>query len=480
MNTPSVRHLILPLNRPQYMNPEAFSTALAWSLFEVEMAAPANSSHVVALQYRANARKPSNTLEYRTTDPVPDRERLDAFALALTAEGVIAEHDQTDLARAVANSICGIQAKGSTYHPAAPITESMALLQNIVGMQGAKNPPNLALIVEGLFGLGRPSDAKPLVSAAQQWQAAVQHRASIDPLARALDSAVKSSLLDSVPTQVSGTVADPAREWMGMFPETPFTWMYRMWNKITSEEWVDALPARVWVDWASTVLRMGLGMGFLWEAAWNEGIALTLLRGKDLTWEAIRETAPASLPWRSLSSATSVRDVSSTLGRRARRSELIRGHLDSWITDWTKANAGEKTDANSALEEMAHDQSLLSLLEHDLQGFLPRKKSNLWEAIRYTLSVREESGPFADHYGLLRSNGRRYLMIDPGIEWITVIASLSCSEPSTKTDLGNVMKSLNELGLTPPLGDVVVLLERAGLARGSADADQGVVIQSAF
>jgi hypothetical protein len=42
------------------------------------------------------------------------------------------------------------------------------------------------------------------------------------------------------------------------------------------------------------------------------------------------------------------------------------------------------------------------------------------------------------------------------------------------------MTSLAELGLKPDLTDVVVLLERAGLARGSADADQGVVVQSAF
>jgi hypothetical protein len=477
MNTPSLRHLILPLNRPEYTNPEAFSTALAWSLFKVEMAAPMDPSLIVALQYRAKERKPSKKLEYRSTDPVPDRERLEAFALELKKQGVKAEHDQTDLARAVANSICGIQGKKGTYHAAASITESMALLQNTVGMYGKEGPPNLALIVEGLFGLGRPSESKSLVSAAVRWQGAMKYRAEIDPLARALDSAVKTSLLDSVPTPDQTGDADPAKDWLGMFPETPFTWTYRMWNKVTSEEWVSALPARVWVDWASTVLRMGLGMGFLWEAAWNEGIARRLLRGTDLTWGGIRKTAPAPLPWRSLSAATSVRDISSTLGRRVQRSELIRSHLNDWI----KKNESEHLAVDSGLETMARDKSLLNDLEHDLQGFLPRSNSETWwEAIRYSLSVREESGPFADYYGLLRSRGRRYLMIDPGIEWIAVIASLSCDGPAKKTDLGNVMKSLSELGLTPQLSDIVVLLERAGLARGSADADQGVVIQSAF
>lgn len=46
--------------------------------------------------------------------------------------------------------------------------------------------------------------------------------------------------------------------------------------------------------------------------------------------------------------------------------------------------------------------------------------------------------------------------------------------------MGRVLLGLDELGIRPGLADLIRLLEKAGLARGSADADQGVIVQSAF
>ena len=467
------KHLLLPLNRPQYVVPEAFATSLAWSLYEVDLAPAENSARGIALQYRAQARGAAPTLEYRRTDPLTSKARREAFADSLENAGVISLDDQPGLAAAVANSICGIQTKKGKSQPASPMTEGMALLQNMVGLQGARNPPALATIIEALFGLGRVS-SESTDSAADLWQSAVRHRVEIDPLCRSLDTAVKSSLLDSMPKPRSEAIIDPAIGWHGMLPDTPFSWLNKSWSTLTSEVWVEALPARVWVDWASTVLRMGLGMGFLWEAAWYETTARQILARGELSWGGIRSKMPDPLPWRSVSATISVRDVASILGHRARRGDQIRQHL----ADWVSTHSAADEDLGLALEEMSLDAEFTGQLERDL-GTVPRSGTNLWEAIRYALLVREESGPFADHYGFLRSRGR-HLFPDPGTEWIAVIASLRCSSPSSQTDLGKVMGSLNELGLEPELTDVVRLLERAGLARGSADADQGVVVQSAF
>jgi len=46
--------------------------------------------------------------------------------------------------------------------------------------------------------------------------------------------------------------------------------------------------------------------------------------------------------------------------------------------------------------------------------------------------------------------------------------------------VATLMLNLEELGLRPEAGDLIRLLEKAGLARGSADADRGVIIESAF
>lgn len=473
------KHLLLPLNRPQYSNLESFATAFAWNLNTVAMNRPEDDRKALALRYRkvtaGTKDGSSKTLEFRYSDPVSDKEKLDAFARALEAAGIVAEHDQKELAIAVANSICGIRPTNGKNHPAAPITEAMALLQNSRGLAGAKNPPNLALIVEGLFGLGRSSSS--LASAAGLWQEAMKHRCAIDPLACGIDTAIRETLLEALPLPSPPLQGDPASDWFGMFPDTPFTGFHRMWEQITSPEWVEALPARVWVDWASTVLRMGLGMGFLWEAAWYEGIARCLLDIGDtaVTFEVIRNAMPSVLPWRSEVSAISVRDVSSILKRRVVRSDLIRETLRNWITQ----NEQDEIDLGQAINEMRKAPKLLSKIEAHL-GTPPKNAGNTWEAIRYSLLIRNDSGQYADHYGMLRSSGTRYLLPDPGTEWMSVVASLSCAKPGSKTTLGTAMKALHEFGLTPPLSDVVMLLERAGLARGSADADQGVLIQSAF
>jgi hypothetical protein len=467
-------HLVLPLQRPQYMVPEAFGTALAWSMFSVELKKQKDSPRVLALQYRADDRSSTKTLDFRRTDPVTDPVKLAEFAQALAVEGLKAEVDQNRLAEAVANSICGIRPEKSKSQSAASLTVGTALLQNVIGIAGSKGAPNLGAIIEGLFGLGQERGL-PALGAAQLWARATDRRVQIDPVLNAIDKAVRSTLLDSQPKLLAAASSDPeTRKWIGLLDQTPFTWFHRMWERITGDEWVEALPARVWVDWASTILRLGLGMGFLWEAAWNETVARRVISGDRLSWEGLRSSVPDPLPWRSDLAQTSVRDVASLLGRRSKRSEPIRTHLDKWIKD----NKLETEDIESVLAAMSSDRELRESLTKDLGGVLP-KKSNLWEAIRYTLLVREESGQFADHYGLLRTRGR-YLMPDPGTEWIAVVASLCCPGPSTSTDLGNVMSSLAELGLKPDLTDVVVLLERAGLARGSADADQGVVVQSAF
>jgi len=105
--------------------------------------------------------------------------------------------------------------------------------------------------------------------------------------------------------------------------------------------------------------------------------------------------------------------------------------------------------------------------------------NNLWEATKYALLARGTSDQNPDYYGVLHANGR-YLTVDPGTEWVAVVASLACEVPGGATDVGTVLDSLEKLGMRPELSDLVALLERAGMARGSADADRGVMVESAF
>ncbi|WP_157581349.1 hypothetical protein [Phycicoccus sp. Root563] len=470
--------MIFPLPRPQYVAvPEALTTALAWRELIAPLPGDPSDAHggerTPAVLFRKGDRKDSKTLTYLESDPSSNEARLRLLASALDENGVVSEEHQDLLARSLMSSLAGVRAEKGSSQAAVPITPALALMQDMRGLQGAKNPPDVGLILERMFALDcSTSNIGPTV--AGLWHSAVKHRLSLDPLASAIDSSVAKGVHNDR-VEVRDKVDTVLPEWWhGRLPDTPFAWFRETWLRLTDDAWVEALPARVWVDWASTVLRLALGLGYLWEAAWYATVARHVLRGEAATFDEVRGAVPSSLPWKSTQADMSLRDLAAPVGWRVRRSQQLRSLLSAWIDE----NGAASEDFASTILSMSRDEDLSLALEEAL-GSRVRANENLWEAVKYALKTRDTSGPYADHYGLLRSRGR-YLWVDPGTEWTAVVASLCCGKPDTTVDLAAVLRALGQLGLHPELADVVALLERAGLARGSADADQGVVVQSAF
>jgi hypothetical protein len=468
-NQPLARDIYLKINRPQYISvPEGFISSLAWKVFEWKTAHVAGEKPV-AMIFRAKGQ--TGTQHFTLWETAPDGAGLASLGEALKDAGIGPKPlDPVTLAASVLNSVTGIRAEKSTLQAASPLTPGFALLQNMRGIQKSKNPPDLAEILESLyaFGGGEPTDG-----VAQRWLKAASYRCEIDPLLAAMDLAVRQNLLrDEV--QLRSSVNDEATAERAAYPDTPFTWFHRTWNRLTSDEWVTALPARVWVDWATAVLRLALGMGFLWEAAWYETLARKILSEVPFTMADVLSDVPQILPWKSSRSSVSVRDVASVLVWRVHKGAGVRKLLGAWL----EAEAFADGAFDQAIKGMQSDSALKAELTTAL-GSQRRHAPNTWEAIKYALQTRDVAGPFADYYGLLRPNGR-FLTVNPGTEWVAVVASLACRKPGGTTHVGALMDDLAELGLHPELSDVVALLERAGLARGSADADLGVQIKSAF
>jgi hypothetical protein len=470
---PNEALIVLPLPRPQYVPvPEAFITSLAWRLFRVTLKDSA-SGLPVGLMFRPSSRASrSRTLDNRQTLPVGPL--LQTFADALKANNLRIEGDPLELAQAVLNSIGGVRIEKSGSQPASPLTPGLALLQNVRGLQGTKNPPDLAEIVETLFSLGLASGAMS-PGVAKTWLAAAEHRMSIDSLLKQIDVSVDGSLLGERRELREEPVSTRAAAWKGSLPESPFSWFVDAWLRLTSPEWVEALPARVWVDWASTVLRLALGLGYLWEAAWYESMARQIIGVGELSWESVRANMDAIVPWKSSRAGAVALDVASQLSWRVFRSDRLRALFARWGNDHLYSE-----HFSTALGAMREDDDFCSQLVDALGSntSTPAGK-NLWEAVKYALKTRDSTGEFADYYGLLRSSGR-FLTVDPGTEWIAVVASLACESPGSSTDVGTVLLSLQQMGIRPELRDLIDLLEKAGIARGSADADQGVIVQSAF
>lgn len=468
--------IVLPLNRPQYVSvPEAFISSLAWRVHDHSTKETSEGSTPVGYMFRSET-SGTRTLKIRST--APEGQGLEDFGHQLAAKGLAtnAKHE-IDVALAVLNSVAGVQAEKSKSQAASPITPAFALLQDLRGFQRTKNPPDLGGILEGLFRLGLSDES--VITASRLWLAAANKRLEIDPLLSAMDKATKATLLgggypERAEDEDPKLSVTPLPDLHGLFDGTPFSWFAKAWQKLTNDEWVQALPARVWVDWSTTVLRLALGQGFLWEAAWYETLARWALGGKPGEWRDVKGKVPDILPWKSSRSSMAVRDVAPLLSWRVHRGSKLRKIFE----DWLASNSAHSQEFSVALAAMSTDENLKGLLTSAL-GSAERSGANTWEAIKYALLTRDDSGPFADYYGLLRSSGR-FLTVRPGTEWMAVVASLACDGPGRTSDVATLMLSLEELGLRPEAGDLIQLLERAGLARGSADADQGVLIQSAF
>ena len=484
MNQPTAKHLILPFNRPEFFSvPEALVSALAWKAYEpvsdIRFDRPMSK---LGLMYKAEPRNPT-TFDFQVT--WPGGTRAADFGQILKETGRFStEAGDALLGDAVAQSVLGIRSEKSGSQPASPMTPALALMQNSRGVMVKPSPADYANIIESMFAAGQlgESSVSERASATRRWLDAVDQRLGSDKLLDAIDKSLMTMVHSGMlMRRLEFPMHEKAAEWAGLLSGTPFDWFARSWEKVTSEAWVAALPSRVWVDWATTVLRLGIGLGYLWEASWYERIGEAILNPDRMprSFNELVRSVPTPLPWKSSQASTSVREVGSAIKLRLNRGEQVRKYLEQQLKRMNSENgAGPGTRGPiEALVELAHSSKGELQEALDFTGE-PARLTH--ETVKYGLSVRESSGPFTDYYGLLRSRGRRWLVVEPGTEWVAVVASLACDVPSGTCNVGRVLTELTTLGVRPELGDLVQLLEKAGLARGSADADIAVVVESAY
>ena len=463
------------MNRPEYAAlPETYISALVWNRYAIASKDDAGARRKPAIVYRKRRGK-SSKLEFYETDPI--KGSMENWVKALNNSDIEVDDDDQHLGTATAKAICGIYVTEATSQAAVPVTPNIALLQDRFGMMSKQNPADIGMITEQLFAIGQVSDSPhPSKTAADLWVIANEYRMQHDSLLKGLNDA--ATVLFPFPVisreQHFGQLKPVD---FGNWDRTPFHWFLDSWKKLTSEQWVLALPARVWVDWATTVLRLAYGLGFLYESLWFEQIARKILAGEDMRMQTLLRGIDEVLPWAPRNAPQSIRNVAAQINRPVKRAQSARKEIVNWLNQ----NPIEKLTYDEATKLMKSDADLKSRLELALKSRSENSK-NTTEAIRYSLLTRETVGENADLYGLLRSVGpsKRVIIVDPAPDWITVVASLCCPKPGTSVALGQIQKSLHQMGLKPTRDDLVSLLERAGMSRGSADADQGLLVQSAY
>jgi hypothetical protein len=478
----------LPLPRPEYVAaPEVLVSSLAWRVSYIpgwdESDSHPRTGLPIGLTFRTGGRN-ADSFTFIGTDPIErtqlqeDGNGLPEWSEALGTAGLSSTGTQEDLGHAIASGLRGVRATRAKGQAATPVSPSTALLQNVRGLASKKNPARPDAAIESMFELGRNQRTSAIfpASASSAWLNASRRRAGSDDLIGRIDSALSTGVFPELPQDRSNPEALTVPLDLGL--ATPFGWFFDAWTQLTSDDWVDALPARRWVDWASAVLRLAYASGYLWESRWLEVAARQSLLSEDEEVsnipglvELVNASGPL-IPWIDSTEKTSVRDVLGILPIQLSRGAALRGVFKAAAA---AANAGYPAEIFGAVR---NNEELRNSVEHEL-GAPKGDNENAWEAVKYALTSRGLFGPYADHYGLLKQRGR-YLVVDPSTEWIAAIASLSCSGPGTETSVGEVAVQLRRIGLRPGTAELTARLEQAGLARSSADADAAVRVQSAY
>lgn len=466
--------LIIPLSRPEYPAvPEAFLSALAWKAFTPKVLPNAASGKKLGLRFKLqDIHSLAKSVEYFET--VPSGDKFSDLSAALQNNGVESLGTIQIVTDALITSIEGTSKNKSKFIPASPLTPSLALMQNVIGALGKANPPDIGNILEQIYCLGNAGS--PTSGVASNYSKACEVRLGHDPILDTIDRSLAEVVWGGVTPNAPIAYSEESSI-VNHLSNTPFTWFASAWDKITSESWVLALPARVWVDWATAILRSAYAMAYLWESCWYEAVAKAVLSNtpsEQIDFETIRRNMDTPVTWRSIETPTEIKDLGSKLKWRNEKSVQIRKHLIVWLQneDFKELTLSEFVDAIRSKASFKND--LEEALNPDKSKQASASKL-LWEATKYSLLTREQN----DYYGLLQSSGR-YLYTSPGIEWCAMVASLASSGPGVSANLGQVVSELQNMGIRCSSNEVLRLLEKAGLARGSADADLAVEVESAF
>jgi hypothetical protein len=252
------------------------------------------------------------------------------------------------------------------------------------------------------------------------------------------------------------------------------------------------MPRRRWVDWASCILRTAIGTGYLFEMNFYYQLVLALNSEstvEEAAAKVLRKSTPF-LPWNEAESVSS-RDVSSNIKKACERGVSCRSLIEAWVKeDATFPRPSNFLSTKDGLELWLHEaRTWIAKEDKEHRETKIRKaisvaantsSSNMNETVAYTLLDRSGTAAVKDLYSLLRKRGSRYTIVEPGLEWFVVIATMIKINPGKRRRVGDVMKALECLGVRSGYNTIVKELERVGLARSSHDADDAIQVVAAF
>lgn len=373
-----------------------------------------------------------------------------------------------------------------------PFNAHTALMQDTRGITGAPRPPNFASIVNRMFLLGgAEQDAASLLASAYS---RIDNRHQDDWISNATAELVPPELRDRVSSLLIPNLAsgDALRQPAWLRNEsTPFHWFSRGWRSVLSAELIEVMPRRRWMDWVTCVLRTGIGAGYMFELNFNYQMVLSLTNDEP----AARVLDKALSRYRRFfywdtSASVSARDCASRLKKLCERGTACRAFIRDQATNSdTFPRPGDYHSDPNGLERwieaarvwLAGRDDLIEPINLAVSAPASGPAKNSYETILYSLLDRSAEGRVGDAYAMLKKRGPRFTVLEPGREWLVVMASLlSDRNDMQPVRLAELTSVLEQIGVSCDFKTLIRELERVGLALSSSDADEAIEVAKAF
>ncbi|MDB4660086.1 hypothetical protein OAE82_00950 [bacterium] len=491
---PNLKALFPDLNRAEYpSSPDGLLSSLIYPHVSKEYSsASADEAKGKWISYKRLAN--SNRGKIIETRPsLETRDELEQFCQKLAVCGLEIDASSTSSrthAGAILDSIKGVAGQNAKSEITTPLSPSIAALQNPSGIFSKDGPTNYDKIFHQIASLGKGE----IIKEGMLGKAAlgVLQGAGQGKVTQLFDSIFAPSSKGIGPEANMVTAAHvPA--WIEGLP-TPFSWFSRSWDSLCEGHWINNMPTKRWCDWASCVLRTAVGLGFLWEAAFFVRLGRSILDTNTTDEEAeefCHGRGISLLRWlpskRRVSERHVKHDLESTMIKGLAVRRVI---LEEFFED--EDLPGEKEDWSNDKYALQKFIKLLRGLVKNQPDFGKRISkalssrstkggdNNTKETIRFSLIQRKERGRVADFYHLLKMQSRRFMVVEPGQEWLVVIASLTAGKAGGSATLQDVTLELEKLGLKPGREHLTELLESCGLTRSFRDAEQAIEVAAAF
>lgn len=501
----------LPLPRPEYAKQtEALLTDLVWrsSGSSLSETAGAGGYFDDLARTRPSTGDARRLVAQKTHGGSPKARETYPVALRTTLAGLVDRLPPgINPVSVILDSILAPRARGDKSLACVPITPDVVVLQTLHGMVNKDSPANQARAIEMVGWLGGSSGEGHVASILLAILADDRTSATLPQLVTKTLRAMAQHTWSEL-----GSGAGNWRPWPAITPIspptarlhplaavhfTPFRWFWTKWAILCdpANGWRSALPSRRFADWSLCLLRTGLAFAYLWEAEFFRLLHRAVVDTRDGRSEAAASVLALTSLVRGGAHLASIEPVDVPSSEKnswpALETLLMQGYVARDAIDDAVDQQSNGLDLHSIEPGQLPDRlaawiSEFSLtgaaeLEEDLQPESNTAK-NTREFVRYLLVPRasdDDTVDQADFYYVARSNQRSF-WFEPGPEWLVVVCSLLAGRPRGHCTLGELVNDLASLGIRNERAVLVRLLEEAGLSTDSPDADNALVIRSAF